>query len=534
MHQSRVRPLHFLLRSILTLTAILSITAAVEPLGDCKIPEAVLIASDPPEGGTLCKYKNVIRLTFDSPLPFAPAAGDILIQEVLPDETLGPDLSASFLFTVEPDNKLKIKDSGFALLNLRWYAFSNSSPCDGIEDFEIRLFLLVGDVNGDGRVQNRDIAVVWSRIPTLVASDDNRADVNSDTRINFSDPPIVNPRIPAERFPMDCLPSSFVPEAPNIVFEPECVRTSVPTQVQFELQIPQGLPDMSSLDLYVGTNGQMHLNAFAYSAEFSQATCYKQAALPNPLPCIYSSSFFAGGSACGGWEPQKGPLPLGTLTVNVDGCPFGRYEITVNANLDGGRSTISRTHYITGETLSPLFGKARIFLGQAPIFFIDSTEPEHDAVLHKSRRNSVTFQVIPSEITAAHGHWSIRELLPDDQFGPELIEDFTIDYGSEGKVTLTDNGATLQTQRWYAVGNIEACDEIQDEVIHVQILIGDANGDGNVNFADMAYVNAGIPATNVPSSNPRDINNDGNINFTDLVVINAHVGESLVPKPSGH
>jgi hypothetical protein len=156
-----------------------------------------------PAMGTLWRSAgNVLRLTFDRALPGAPAAGQILIQEMLAGNTAGPDLSASFAFTLESGNTvLRIRDGLTAtptstLLHRKWYVVRNTGGWAGVANFEAQFPSQVGDATGDNRTLQADIAEVNTGISCLTnCGDQNRKDVTGDGRVLQSDIAETNTRI---------------------------------------------------------------------------------------------------------------------------------------------------------------------------------------------------------------------------------------------------------------------------------------------------------------------------------------------------
>jgi hypothetical protein len=165
-----------------------------------------------PAMGTLWRSQNnVIRLTFDVPLPFAPQAGQILIQEMLrcptpppPLPEFGPDLSAGFTFEVEDGTVLRIGENGSVLGHRRWYAIRNVGGWSAVADLETQFPVQVGDASGDNRVLQTDVGLINANVPCLSAcGDQNRNDINGDGRVlqadvgeaasRVSSLPVVNP-----------------------------------------------------------------------------------------------------------------------------------------------------------------------------------------------------------------------------------------------------------------------------------------------------------------------------------------------------
>ncbi len=157
-----------------------------------------------PAMGTLWRSQNnVIRLTFDAPLPFAPQAGQILIQEMLrcptpppPLPAFGPDLSAGFTFEVEGETVLRIRENESVLGHRRWYAIRNVGGWSGVADFEAQFPVQVGDATGDNRVLQSDVLTISAALTCISnCGDQNRNDIDGDGRVLNRDVLEANTRV---------------------------------------------------------------------------------------------------------------------------------------------------------------------------------------------------------------------------------------------------------------------------------------------------------------------------------------------------
>ena len=169
------------------------------------VTNAILVSSVPaftaheintvPAMGTLWRSAgNVVRATFDRALPGVPTAGQILIQEMLPVGAAGPDLSASFAFTLESGNTvLRIRDGLTAtptanLGHRKWYVIRNTGGWAGVANFEAQFPVQAGDASGDNRVISADVLQVNGGVGCLSnCGDQNRLDINGDGRIISAD-----------------------------------------------------------------------------------------------------------------------------------------------------------------------------------------------------------------------------------------------------------------------------------------------------------------------------------------------------------
>jgi hypothetical protein len=62
-------------------------------------------------------------------------------------------------------------------------------------------------------------------------------------------------------------------------------------------------------------------------------------------------------------------------------------------------------------------------------------------------------------------------------------------------------------------------------------LTGDANGDGVVNFADLAQLRADFGKIGAPGWIPADVNLDGSVNFADLAILRSQFGQTECGNP---
>jgi len=162
------------------------------------VPLAALTVANPVTGKSVPRTRNnTMRLTFGSTVA-APAAGNVLIQELLDGGLFGADLAATFTFTVEGGNVLRIRDNANTLVHRKWYAIRNSGGWAGVENFEVQYVTQMGDANNDGRTLFTDLGFINAGIPTDPAADNDRRDINGDGRVLFTDMGATNPRIPSD------------------------------------------------------------------------------------------------------------------------------------------------------------------------------------------------------------------------------------------------------------------------------------------------------------------------------------------------
>lgn len=130
--------------------------------------------------------KNIVRFTFSGNM-VAPTAGQLQIQQMNAGGTYGADLSSNFTFTVEGGTVLKIVDTGAHLTSGQWYSFRNTGSWAGVANFEMKIPVLMGDVNGDGTVSSSgDVTAMVSSMGKPATGDNDRKDINSDGTISSS------------------------------------------------------------------------------------------------------------------------------------------------------------------------------------------------------------------------------------------------------------------------------------------------------------------------------------------------------------
>lgn len=136
---------------------------------------------------------------------------------------------------------------------------------------------------------------------------------------------------------------------------------------------------------------------------------------------------------------------------------------------------------------------------------------------------------------------AVMELTPDvcaGSVGPSvsglltLVVDPNID--PNRLVIIDQEAATYETGRWYRIANSGAWPGVEQFEVDFRVLVGDANGDGFVNFADLAEINQSIPTlpAGIDASNRnRDVNADGFINFADMTTTVGVIPKTSAPYP---
>jgi len=157
---------------------------------------AWLVASDPPDGGTLAKTQaNVIRLTFSWAIAL-PAGPALQIEPIGGGADVGDQFDYSLETTAVVDDSLKSVEVGSVLANLTWYHVTPAAGFD-VEPFTLDLCVLVGDANGSGRITTADYAEIKAHMGEYT---DARYDLNGSGRVTTADYSVVKAHM-AERVP---------------------------------------------------------------------------------------------------------------------------------------------------------------------------------------------------------------------------------------------------------------------------------------------------------------------------------------------
>ncbi len=140
--------------------------------------------------------RHVIRLDFSEPANCPaltpPTAGQILIREMLANGAFGSDLSASFTYTIEAGNVLRVREpstTATVLLDNKWYAISNNN-WPGVAPFEAQFAVNVGDFDGNRFTTPTDVSGI--NAAPGPQPDQGRADVNGDGFKTPTDVSIAN------------------------------------------------------------------------------------------------------------------------------------------------------------------------------------------------------------------------------------------------------------------------------------------------------------------------------------------------------
>ncbi len=170
---------------------------SLNPIGGT---QTTILSSVPATGRSLSRSAgNVMRLTFSQDIT-VPAAGEIVIQELLPSGAFGADLSAGFSVTVDMASPrvLRIEDTGAAdLVHRKWYSVRNTGSWPGVSAFNVQLVVQVGDADNDGIVSNIDASAINAVVPNFGPADDDRRDIDGGGSVVNADVGFCNTNIPS-------------------------------------------------------------------------------------------------------------------------------------------------------------------------------------------------------------------------------------------------------------------------------------------------------------------------------------------------
>jgi len=166
-----------------------------------------------------------------------------------------------------------------------------------------------------------------------------------------------------------------------------------------------------------------------------------------------------------------------------------------------------------------------------------SSDPAVNTRLSRLQKNRIklTFnENLPGAPGA--GEVTIRKLLVGGLFDPNVAGSFNFTVNGADLI-IDDPAGTLANKTWYAVQSIGTWPGVANFDFDLLTQFGDANNDGQTNFADLGTVNASIPTLPAginDTNRRRDINGDNQINFADLGAANSFIPGLAVPKPGGH
>lgn len=166
----------------------------------------VMVDRFPSEGQTMPRRVGpIVRLEFTCPIPL-PSAAQISFRQLLPGGSLGPNLIGSHvlpfpLFPVDP-----VHDPGGPFRGLRftaiqefqqatWYRVEVPSPFGGLPPLQFDLPVLIGDVDNDGFVLNRDVLLANAG-PFGPVTPTDRRDLNGNGSLSNADVVGINAMVP--------------------------------------------------------------------------------------------------------------------------------------------------------------------------------------------------------------------------------------------------------------------------------------------------------------------------------------------------
>ena len=159
--------------------------------------------------------------------------------------------------------------------------------------------------------------------------------------------------------------------------------------------------------------------------------------------------------------------------------------------------------------------------------------PASGQTLWRANNNVITLTFGSHISEPAPGQITIRELLSDGGYGPDLSAHFAYSVDALD-LLIRQIDPVLNHGSWYEVRGTRAGPVAEDVVLHHLCLIGDANNDGLVLPNDLSAIQAAIPNLVASDGAREDIDGDGQILPSDLSVANTQVPTFAVPMPSGH
>ena len=127
--------------------------------------------------------------------------------------------------------------------------------------------------------------------------------------------------------------------------------------------------------------------------------------------------------------------------------------------------------------------------------------------------------------------FTIRELLDDGQYGPDLSDEFVVIKSGLSGFWFYADEAVLNNQTWYELNTDGTWNNVAPFTLQWLVQFGDVNNDGSTLENDLPAIR--IRDFCFPSCRD-DINGDDHVEDEDLRLIESFIPSSFVPKPSGH
>jgi hypothetical protein len=231
---------------------------------------------------------------------------------------------------------------------------------------------------------------------------------------------------------------------------------------------------------------------------------------------------------------DQSPYFLGTLILHLpDDLSVGQtFTYGVDSIFDAGMSYVH-----LGRVSYPVrsFGQIEVVGSSGAVAFV-SAEPPDNGTLPQVFDNTiaVTFSAQPPDAPGT-GEVTLRELLPDGSFGPDLsvLLSMSVD---RSQLIVEDSENVLQNGHWYGLRNPGTWPGVGAFCLDLQAKFGDADGDGRTEFSDLSVMNQFVAQRANEKTRRYDIDGNGLINFADISKAYTYVsqGPAPVPKPSGH
>ena len=228
------------------------------------------------------------------------------------------------------------------------------------------------------------------------------------------------------------------------------------------------------------------------------------------------------------------------LGESVEEAPTVTTEIVVPADANSGITRLRVSERYNSDPIACDDGtygstedyNVNVSGGIVDVALTGST-PAADQSLWRSERNYMTLDFDGDLPAIANGDVMIRELLADGAYGPDLSANFGIDPMGDTLIVV-EITASLEHGKWYAVSG-QDWNGVEDFLIHLVCLVGDANADNRVLPNDLSLINTAVPSFEEGPLSRFDINGDGRALPNDLSIANTRVPTVATPaKPSGH
>jgi len=241
-------------------------------------------------------------------------------------------------------------------------------------------------------------------------------------------------------------------------------------------------------------------------------------------------------------QPAASPTPYTLNAINAAGVgPDAGSEIRwgfgVIAGDDLTKVRSGSVPALTGGTGSYTFTGGTC---GGPDVTLVSADRGNNAALSQIRRNKIiiTFSGAVPAAPPVAADFTVRKLLAGNTFGPNIAAQFT--YTVNGSTLIVQDTAVsptpaaLENGSWYSIHSMGTWSCVADFCLDFRVRHGDADGNGLVNFADLANANTSVGQPQNDANRWRNIDANAVINFADLAAANTFIGNPPTAKPAGH